>query len=152
MKKARSASFLRLPDHFTETHFPVVDAKIETALWVRAGPSFENDRRAFPPIIRQRHENSRVAFLANRVDFVHKATSLTRSEMFSFILRLIDLSRNISVNRGISMVLQSPQHNERKNVTMLRARSANRNACVFCSAAWLMAARRSGCLSRHAMA
>jgi hypothetical protein len=69
----RQELFLRMRDHFAEAHFPIVDAKIETALGVRANPGFEDDRRAFSPIIRQRHENAGAAFLANRVDLIHGA-------------------------------------------------------------------------------
>jgi hypothetical protein len=64
-----------VPDRFAKTHFPIVNAKAETALGVRAYPGFENDRGAFSAVIGQRHENTGVAFLANRVDFFHGAAS-----------------------------------------------------------------------------
>lgn len=62
-----------MADRFADADLAVVDAQMEAAMWVRANPGFEYDRRAFPAVIGQRHEDAGRAFLAYGVDFFHGA-------------------------------------------------------------------------------
>lgn len=72
-EQKRQILLLRMSYRFADADLAVVNAQMKTAVRVRANPRFEDDRRAFPAVIGQRHEDSGGAFLAYWVDFFHGA-------------------------------------------------------------------------------
>jgi hypothetical protein len=63
--------FLRLPDEFAVTDFPIVDAEVKPAFGMGAHPRFVTDFSAIASVIGQRNQDSHAAFPAFRVRRIH---------------------------------------------------------------------------------